>query len=89
VDVNDSEDPDGMRVFYYLVQDLKVCYYHNYSSYSELISIATQVSHLLPNFAPLQNQTNLEGRNYPMKNVTKLYALLPLHFLYFSGMSFA
>ena len=24
VDVQDSEDPDGLRVFYYLVQDLKV-----------------------------------------------------------------
>lgn len=24
VDVQDSEDPEGMRVFYYLVQDLKV-----------------------------------------------------------------
>jgi protein mago nashi len=23
VDVQDSEDPDGLRVFYYLVQDLK------------------------------------------------------------------
>ena len=23
VDVNDSEDPEGLRVFYYLVQDLK------------------------------------------------------------------
>ncbi len=24
VDVQDSEDPEGLRVFYYLVQDLKV-----------------------------------------------------------------
>ena len=24
VDVADSEDPEGLRVFYYLVQDLKV-----------------------------------------------------------------
>lgn len=23
VEVNDSEDPEGLRVFYYLVQDLK------------------------------------------------------------------
>jgi protein mago nashi len=23
VDVNESEDPEGLRVFYYLVQDLK------------------------------------------------------------------
>lgn len=27
VDVSDSEDPDGLRVFYYLVQDLKVIIY--------------------------------------------------------------
>ena len=25
VDIQDSEDPEGLRVFYYLVQDLKVC----------------------------------------------------------------
>lgn len=25
VDVQDSEDPEGLRVMYYLVQDLKVC----------------------------------------------------------------
>lgn len=25
VDVQDSDDPEGLRVFYYLVQDLKVC----------------------------------------------------------------
>jgi hypothetical protein len=24
VDIQDSEDPEGLRVFYYLVQDLKV-----------------------------------------------------------------
>lgn len=24
MDVQDSDDPEGMRVFYYLVQDLKV-----------------------------------------------------------------
>ena len=24
-DVNDSQDAEGLRVFYYLVQDLKVC----------------------------------------------------------------
>ena len=26
VDIQDSEDPEGLRVFYYLVQDLKVGY---------------------------------------------------------------
>lgn len=26
VDVQDSEDPEGLRVMYYLVQDLKVSY---------------------------------------------------------------
>lgn len=25
VDIQDSEDPEGLRVFYYLIQDLKVC----------------------------------------------------------------
>lgn len=28
VDIQDSEDPEGLRVFYYLVQDLKVrCFF--------------------------------------------------------------
>jgi len=26
VDVNESQDAEGLRVFYYLVQDLKVCH---------------------------------------------------------------
>jgi hypothetical protein len=25
VDISDSEDPEGLRVFYYLIQDLRVC----------------------------------------------------------------
>jgi protein mago nashi len=30
VEVQDSDDPEGLRVFYYLVQDLKVCSYRLY-----------------------------------------------------------
>ena len=31
VDIQDSEDPEGLRVFYYLVQDLKVSVLHPFS----------------------------------------------------------
>ena len=31
VDIQDSEDPEGLRVFYYLVQDLKVGVLHHLS----------------------------------------------------------
>lgn len=29
-DVNESSDAEGLRVFYYLVQDLKVCLSHQH-----------------------------------------------------------
>jgi len=45
VDVQDSEDPEGLRVFYYLVQDLKVSTYP--SSLPSLPSLAA----LPPSFA--------------------------------------
>ena len=32
VDIQDSEDPEGLRVFYYLVQDLKVIRYSSVST---------------------------------------------------------
>jgi protein mago nashi len=35
-DIHDSEDPEGLRVFYYLVQDLKVC---SVLPYSDLVTI--------------------------------------------------
>jgi hypothetical protein len=34
VDVNESQDAEGLRVFYYLVQDLKVCSYATHVSVS-------------------------------------------------------
>lgn len=38
VDVNESEDPEGLRVFYYLVQDLKALVF-------SLISLHFKVGH--------------------------------------------
>ena len=38
VDVNESEDPEGLRVFYYLVQDLKALVF-------SLISLHFKVSY--------------------------------------------
>ena len=40
VDVNESEDPEGLRVFYYLVQDLKALVF-------SLISLHFKVSAVL------------------------------------------
>ena len=59
VDIQDSEDPEGLRVFYYLVQDLKVrafyytCPYHS-SSYI--------VFHLFAHLLALQDQAYLNQK---------------------------
>lgn len=56
VDIQDSDDPEGLRVFYYLVQDLKVRFW-------ELICIPGinrtplhTVPHFLPHLPALQDQ---------------------------------
>lgn len=55
MDIQDSEDPEGLRVFYYLVQDLKVSF--QYSSYprSSLIMDAP-VLDLLTDLPAFQDQ---------------------------------
>jgi hypothetical protein len=58
VDVQDSEDPEGLRVFYYLVQDLKVSHLFCCRGFPTLKDLLA-VSHLLFDFSPLQNQANL------------------------------
>lgn len=52
-DVADSADPDGLRVFYYLVQDLKVSP-RNHRRRSQLTLSA--VPHLFAHLASLQDQ---------------------------------
>lgn len=60
VDIQDSEDPEGLRVFYYLVQDLKVCLH------CSILSVFTHspktVSHFLTYLFALQNQTHMITR---------------------------
>ena len=76
MDVQNSTDPEGMRVFYYLVQDLKV------SSYIPVLCGEREVAdermidsldfRFLSHFAAFQDQT----REY-----STLLFLLLLHFL--------
>jgi protein mago nashi len=39
-DVTDSDDPDGLRVFYYLVQDLKALIFSLISLHFKVLSIS-------------------------------------------------
>jgi len=41
VEIQDSEDPEGLRVFYYLVQDLKACPVISYPIFLTLCSSAS------------------------------------------------
>jgi hypothetical protein len=57
MDVSESEDPEGLRVFYYLVQDVKVkkilftvC----------RVSLFLSVPRVFSHFTSFQDQTNLE-----------------------------
>lgn len=57
VDIQDSEDPEGLRIFYYLVQDLRVRYLviltHTPSDFQVV------VLHLFAHFIALQDQAHL------------------------------
>ena len=46
MDIQDSEDPEGLRVFYYLVQDLRVRIFP--TSFSLLVNIRNQLFVLVP-----------------------------------------
>lgn len=52
--MNESQDADGLRVFYYLVQDLKVSCWS--SRDGEDSTADDSVLHLLPDYATLQDQ---------------------------------
>ena len=57
MDISDSEDPEGLRVFYYLVQDLKVR-----TSPRRIVldsEMPFAVLHLLAHLPPLQDQAHL------------------------------
>jgi len=44
VDVNESEDPEGLRVFYYLVQDLKALVFSLISLHFKVSECNTRLS---------------------------------------------
>lgn len=48
VDVNESEDPEGLRVFYYLVQDLKALVFSLISLHFKVRSSAPVCWQYLP-----------------------------------------
>ena len=55
VDIQDSEDPEGLRVFYYLVQDLKVgVLHHLFRPYS--LTVVLSVFNFLVDLSALQDQ---------------------------------
>ena len=58
VDIQDSEDPEGLRVFYYLVQDLKARHPRPLFPRVRELNHLT-VSHLLLDLTALQNQTHM------------------------------
>lgn len=48
VDVNESEDPEGLRVFYYLVQDLKALVFSLIALHFKVsLTVGIRFSHLL------------------------------------------
>jgi hypothetical protein len=53
VDIQDSEDPEGLRVFYYLVQDLKVGFTPALISMIRTNTDGPVVPDFLAYFAPL------------------------------------
>ena len=61
VDIQDSEDPEGLRVFYYLVQDLKVRRLRLLPEMSSLnrSSPTPTVPHFLLDLTALQNQAHM------------------------------
>jgi hypothetical protein len=65
VDIQDSEDPEGLRIFYYLVQDLRVRAWPILSIPLPRLLIFTLVLHLLLDFFTLQNQAHLIARLMP------------------------
>jgi protein mago nashi len=57
VDIEDSEDPEGLRVFYYLIQDLRVRLISPCSVFLQLNFIP--VFDLVSNFIALPHQTHI------------------------------
>jgi hypothetical protein len=56
VDVNESEDPEGLRVFYYLVQDLKALVFSLISLHFKVWSFRSTLrmsANTLPQIKPI------------------------------------
>ncbi|KAJ3297451.1 Protein mago nashi 2 [Rhizoclosmatium sp. JEL0117] len=57
IDVNDSKDPDGLKVFYYLIQDLKCLVFSLISLHFKVTYIMFDTNNVIN--APLADQTYL------------------------------
>ena len=83
MDVADSEDPEGLRVLYYLVQDLKVCRALLEDVYAT-DAIVRIVLDLLTHLPPFQDQADLKVQ-VPMCTDASVFtpvAFLPSVYMY-------
>lgn len=62
VDVTDSADPEGLRVFYYLVQDLKALVFSLISLHFKVCLIIEPRSHLLSVYTDQADISQARGR---------------------------
>jgi hypothetical protein len=72
VDIQDSEDPEGLRIFYYLVQDLRVRACPYFPSPSVAYRFFMLVLHLFLDFFTLQNQAHLIARLTPKSAIRSM-----------------
>jgi Mago nashi protein len=63
VDIQDSEDPEGLRVFYYLVQDLKVTF-STLSLTASMLTVVRSVLNLLVDISALQDQAYIKNASF-------------------------
>lgn len=60
MDVSESEDPEGLRVFYYLVQDVKVPIAVSHVQSSSSLTFIVTVPRFLSHLPSLQDQAHLD-----------------------------
>lgn len=62
MDVNESEDPEGLRVFYYLVQDLKALVFSLISLHFKVRRAFERVCKYTPQLTKFTDQADLSAR---------------------------
>ena len=69
MDIQDSEDPEGLRVFYYLVQDLRVrhptTFFYYFNICDNFCPMSSYSVHcFLPDLIALQDQAYITTRSH-------------------------